>query len=185
MMNIPEIKIQNIVASTRLANKLDLDSIGLLLEGAEYEPEQFPGLIYRMKDPKAAILLFRSGKANCAGGRDLESVQRCIKQVREQLTAAGIEVYDEVEINIQNIVAVTDLGRNLNLNSIAITLGLEKVEYEPEQFPGLVFRMDEPKVALLIFDSGKVVCAGAKRVEELEEAIRKLIEELTNAGYLP
>ncbi|HID74184.1 MAG TPA: TATA-box-binding protein, partial [Thermoplasmata archaeon] len=112
MMKIPEIKIQNIVASTRLANKLDLDSIGLLLDGAEYEPEQFPGLIYRMKDPKAAILLFRSGKANCAGGRDLESVQRCIEQVREQLINAGIEVYDDVEINIQNIVAVTDLERN-------------------------------------------------------------------------
>jgi transcription initiation factor TFIID TATA-box-binding protein len=187
MRSIPEIKIQNIVASTRLADKLDLDAIGLLLEGAEYEPEQFPGLIYRMKDPKAAILLFRSGKANCAGGRNLEAVHRCIGQVQEQLTSAGIEVYkmDDVEIKIQNIVAVTDLGRNLNLNSIAITLGLEKVEYEPEQFPGLVFRMDDPKVALLIFDSGKVVCAGAKKVEELEEAIRKLIEELTNAGYLP
>jgi len=187
MRSIPEIKIQNIVASTRLADKLDLDAIGLLLEGAEYEPEQFPGLIYRMKDPKAAILLFRSGKANCAGGRDIDSVHRCIGQVRDQLADAGIDVYkwEDVDIKIQNIVAVTDLGRNLNLNSIAITLGLEKVEYEPEQFPGLVFRMEEPKVALLIFDSGKVVCAGAKMELDLEEAIRKLIEELTNAGYLP
>lgn len=185
MTTVPEIKIQNIVASTRLADKLDLDAIGMVLEGAEYEPEQFPGLIYRMKEPKAAILLFRSGKANCAGGRDLKSVEYCIHHVRDQLAKAGIDIYDDIEINIQNIVAVTDLGKTLNLNSIAITLGLEKVEYEPEQFPGLVFRMDDPKVALLIFDSGKVVCAGAKKVEQLEEAIKKLIEELTNAGYLP
>ncbi len=182
---MPEIKIQNIVASTTLSDKLDLDMIGMSLDGAEYEPEQFPGLIYRIEEPKTAILLFRSGKANCAGGKDIDSIERCIGMIREKLMMLGVDVYEKPEIVVQNIVAVTDLGTRLNLNSLAITLGLEHVEYEPEQFPGLVYRIEEPKVVLLIFESGKVVCAGAKKIEEIERAVEILTEELTTAGFLP
>ena len=119
-----EIIVENIVASTSLADRLDLDAIALALEGAEYEPEQFPGLIYRLKKPKTAMLIFRSGKANCTGGKNLNDVRVTIDTVIDILGRAGIPVYKKPDITVQNMVAVYDLEVELNLNAIAISLGL-------------------------------------------------------------
>ena len=179
-----DIVVENIVASTTLADQLDLDAIALALEGAEYEPEQFPGLIYRLKDPKTAMLIFRSGKANCTGAKNLGDVRTCIHRVRDALDKSGVDVYDDPEITVQNMVAVYDLKTELNLNAIAISLGLENVEYEPEQFPGLVYRIFDPKVVMLLFGSGKVVCTGARKMEDIEIAVKRLRVELSNAGLL-
>ncbi len=185
VMNEEEkVQIENIVASTALAEKLDLGKIALSLEGAEYEPEQFPGLIYRLQEPRTAVLIFRSGKVNCTGAKDIESVKKTIQILVDKLKQAGIEVYDEPKIVVQNIVAVYDLGTELNLTNIAMSLGLENVEYEPEQFPGLVYRVEEPKVVLLLFGSGKVVCTGAKKKEEIVEAIKILKKDLKSIGLL-
>lgn len=180
-----KISIENIVASTVLAEKLDLNQVALALDGAEYEPEQFPGLVYRLKEERTAILLFRSGKANCTGAKTIESVQRTIKAVVKKLEKAGLPtIIKEPVITVQNIVAVYDLKNDLNLNAIAITLGLERVEYEPEQFPGLVYRVAEPKVVMLLFGSGKVVCTGAKKEGDIKTGLDTLKKELQAAGLL-
>jgi transcription initiation factor TFIID TATA-box-binding protein len=179
-----EIKVQNIVASTTFAEKLDLDVIAQSLEDAEYEPEQFPGLVYRLGNPKTATLLFRSGAANCTGAKTIEDVKTTIKIIAEKLEKIGVKVYKNPEIVIQNIVATSDLGGELNLSEVAIALGLENVEYEPEQFPGLVYRIREPKVALLLFGSGKIVCAGARTIEDVSLAVDKVSKELSLLGQL-
>jgi len=179
-----EIKVQNIVASTTFAEKLDLDVITKAIEETEYEPEQFPGLIYRLKNPKTATLLFRSGKANCTGAKNIEDVKATIDIIAEKLKKLDIDVYKNPEIVIQNMVATSDLGGELNLSEVAIALGLENVEYEPEQFPGLVYRIREPKVVMLLFGSGKIVCAGAKSIEDVSLAVDKLSKELSSLGLL-
>lgn len=179
-----KIQIENVVASTWLSDELDLNKIALTLEEAEYEPEQFPGLIYRLSDPKTATLLFRSGKVVCTGAKSIDDVKRALKKVTERIESTGVKVKRDPDINVQNIVASSDLGTELNLNAIAISLGLEKVEYEPEQFPGLVYRLDDPKVVLLLFGSGKLVCTGAKTPEDVERAVEKITEELKQAGLL-
>jgi len=180
-----KIRIENVVASTSLGRELDLKAILQALDGAEYDPEQFPGLIYRLKEPKTASLLFRSGKVVCTGGKSLEDVQAAISKVVKQIEAAGIQIKVEPKIEVQNIVASSDLETNINLNAIAISLGLEKVEYEPEQFPGLVYRIDSPKVVLLLFGSGKLVCTGARTPEDVKIAVNKITSELRAAGLLP
>jgi transcription initiation factor TFIID TATA-box-binding protein len=177
-----EITIQNIVASTIFAEKLDLDVIAQSLEEAEYEPEQFPGLVYRLNEPKTATLLFRSGKANCTGAKNVEDVRKTIKIIADKLEKIGIKVYKNPEMVIQNIVATSDLEGELNLSEVAMGLGLENVEYEPEQFPGLVYRLKEPKVVMLLFGSGKIVCAGARKTEEVTLAVNRLSKELTSLG---
>ncbi|MCJ7698325.1 MAG: TATA-box-binding protein [Thermoplasmata archaeon] len=179
-----EIKVQNIVASTTFGEKLDLDVIAQSFEDAEYEPEQFPGLVYRLKNPKTATLLFRSGKANCTGAKTTEDVKTSIKIIAEKLEKIGVEIHKNPEIVIQNIVATADLGGELNLSEVAISLGLENVEYEPEQFPGLVYRIKEPKVAMLLFGSGKIVCAGARNIEDVSLAVENLSKELSSLGLL-
>jgi transcription initiation factor TFIID TATA-box-binding protein len=179
-----EIKVQNIVASTTFAEKLDLDVIAQSLEDAEYEPEQFPGLVYRLSEPKTATLLFRSGAANCTGAKTIEDVKTTVAIIADKLEKIGVKVYKNPEIVIQNIVATSDLGGELNLSEVAIALGLENVEYEPEQFPGLVYRLKEPKVAMLLFGSGKIVCAGARKTEEVVLAVDKVSKELSLLGQL-
>jgi transcription initiation factor TFIID TATA-box-binding protein len=179
-----DVKVENIVASTTFGEKLELDVIAQSLEDAEYEPEQFPGLVYRLKNPKTATLLFRSGKANCTGAKNIEDVRTAIKIIAEKLEKIGVKVNKNPEFVIQNIVAVADLHGELNLSEVAISLGLENVEYEPEQFPGLVYRIAEPKVAMLLFGSGKIVCAGARKIEDVSLAVEKLSKELSSLGLL-
>ena len=172
------------MASTSLGTELDLPTIAISLEGSEYEPERFPGLIYRLKEPKTATLLFHSGKVVCTGAKSLEQVKMAIEKVTKQLEKAGIHIKIEPKIEVQNIVASSDLGQSINLNAIAITLGLERVEYEPEQFPGLVYRLDVPKVVLLLFGSGKLVCTGARKPQDVEDAVDKITAELRAASQL-
>jgi transcription initiation factor TFIID TATA-box-binding protein len=183
---MPEVIVENIVASTSFADKLDLDVIAQSLEEAEYEPEQFPGLVYRLLEPKTATLLFRSGKANCTGAKNVEDVKKTVNIIADKLRKLGVEVYKDkdLKIVIQNIVAISDLGTELNLNEVAMGLGLENVEYEPEQFPGLVYRIRDPKVAMLLFGSGKIVCTGARQTEDVSKAVEKLSEELTSLDLI-
>ncbi len=178
------IRIENVVASTSLGAELDLQSIALALDGAEYEPDRFPGLIYRLKKPKAAILLFHSGKAVCTGGKSWREVDTTIRTVSELIRRGGQKILMNPKIQVQNIVATSDLQNEINLNSVAITLGLERVEYEPEQFPGLVCRIKEPRVVVLLFGSGRLVCTGARRPSDVLLAVQRITEELQASGLL-
>ncbi|HLE47492.1 MAG TPA: TATA-box-binding protein [Candidatus Thermoplasmatota archaeon] len=184
-MSVAEIHIQNVVASTSIGEELDLNAISAAFENAEYEPEQFPGLVFRVEKPKTAALIFRSGKVVCTGAKSIAAVDEAVNIVINALKAKGIQgVKGDPEITIQNIVATSDLHAELNLNAIAVGLGLENVEYEPEQFPGLVYRLKDPKVVVLIFGSGKLVCTGARKAEDAERAVDKITAELSSLGLL-
>jgi transcription initiation factor TFIID TATA-box-binding protein len=178
------IRIENVVASTSLGTELDLPVIAGALDGAEYEPDRFPGLIYRMKDPKTAILLFHSGKVVCTGGKSMTQVEDSIRTVSQRIQKGHPKILAHPKIEVQNIVATSNLGSEINLNSIAIGLGLDRVEYEPEQFPGLVYRLDKPRVVVLLFGSGKLVCTGARRPSDIQLAVELIRKELENAGLL-
>ena len=180
-----DIIIQNIVATTSICRSLDLVSVLIALdEGAVYEPETFPGLVYHLKDPKTASLIFSSGKLVCTGAKSVADVERAIGIVVGRLVKAGFEVDEHPEILVQNIVATSDLKTPINLTKLAIAMGMENIEYEPEVFPGLVYRIMDPKVVALLFCSGKVVCTGAKRDEDLHLAMGKIRTELMAVGML-
>ncbi|HIK02070.1 TPA: TATA-box-binding protein [archaeon] len=178
----PKIKIENVVASAAVDAEIDLDKIAATLDNAEYEPEQFPGLVLRLVKPKAAILVFSSGKMVCTGSKEIKTVKVAIAETLKQIRKCGIKVKGEATIKIQNIVASSDLKSELNLDKIAFTL--ENTEFEPEQFPGLVFRVAEPKVVFLLFRSGKIVCTGAKKIVDVRRGVEKLVKELKKAKVL-
>ncbi|SFT00878.1 TATA-box-binding protein [Halostagnicola kamekurae] len=178
------ITIENVVASTGIGQELDLESVAMDLVGADYDPEQFPGLVYRTQDPKSAALIFRSGKIVCTGAKSTDDVHESLAIVFDELRDLSIQVEDDPEITVQNIVSSADLGRTLNLNAIAIGLGLESIEYEPEQFPGLVYRLDDPEVVALLFGSGKLVITGGKQVEDAKEAVDVISNRLEELGLL-
>lgn len=183
-MTTPTIKIENIVASMDLEEKFDLEHIYAALDNADYDKKKFPGLVYRLKDPKTAFLLFASGKANCTGAKSIDSVDRAIEKLTADLRKLGYDINEKPDYVVQNIVAAADIGTELNLNAIAIGVGLEHVEYEPEVFPGLVYRIADPKVVVLIFRSGKLVITGAKTAEQCAQAREIVKEELNNLGLL-
>jgi len=179
-----KIRIENVVATTVICKELELPKIAKALQGAQYDTDRFPGVVYRIKDPKTAMLLFRSGKVVCTGARSISDVGIAIALLAKLIEGSGTTVVKKPEITVQNIVASADLGCVLNLNTIAITLGLDRVEYEPEQFPGLVYRIDDPKVVALIFGSGKIVLTGARNTDDIEAAVKRIHEDLNNAGLL-
>ncbi|MCS4541894.1 MAG: TATA-box-binding protein [Euryarchaeota archaeon] len=172
-----KIKVENIVASVTLNKRLELEKVAEALKNIEYEPEQFPGLVYRLSEPKTAALIFSSGKIVCTGAKVIDDVNKSIAQIIENLRIGGLNV-DVINIQVQNIVSSSELEAELDLNTVAVGLGLENVEYEPEQFPGLVYRLKEPKVVILIFSTGKLVCTGAKHPKDAEIAVAKLAEKL-------
>ncbi|MDZ7745054.1 MAG: TATA-box-binding protein [Halobacteriales archaeon] len=178
------INIENVVASTGIAQELDLQSVAMDLEGADYDPEQFPGLVYRTQNPKSAALIFRSGKVVCTGAKSTADVHEALHLVFDELRALDIPIEDDPEITVQNIVTSADFGEDLNLNAIAIGLGLENIEYEPEQFPGLVYRLDDPDVVALLFGSGKLVITGGKEPEDAEAAVDTIVGRLDELGLL-
>jgi transcription initiation factor TFIID TATA-box-binding protein len=177
-----KIRVENIVASASLGIVVPLEKIVSKLEGMEYEPEQFPGVVYRLQKPKAAALIFGSGKIVCTGARNLEDVKTVFKKVISIVESTGTKVPKGFKLQVENIVASAKLDGNLNLDKIAFNL--DNSEYEPEQFPGLVFRMAEPKVAFLLFGSGKIVCTGARSVEDVDIAVRKINKKLKDIKAL-
>ncbi|WP_114578345.1 TATA-box-binding protein [Saliphagus sp. LR7] len=178
------LSIENVVGSTSIDQELDLESLADDLDGASFEPDQFPGVVSRTTDPKAASLIFRSGKIVCTGASSVDDLTTAVELTFEKLRQLGLKVPEEPDITVQNIVTSGDLGTSLNLNAIAIGLGLEDVEYEPEQFPGLVYRPDELDVVVLLFGSGKLVITGGTQPRDAEDAISVIHARLDDLGLL-
>ncbi|MFC1486862.1 TATA-box-binding protein [Thermoproteota archaeon] len=173
---VASIRIENVVTSVSINQKLDLNAIVKGYPGVEYRPEQFPGLVFRLKRPKTATLIFNSGKMVCTGAKSAKESKRAVIKVVRELKKSGIIIIGKPEMKIQNIVASANLGGLIDLERSAYSLG--RTMYEPEQFPGLIYRMDIPKVVILLFASGKLVCTGAKQEEAVYEAVTKLHETL-------
>ena len=172
------IKIENVVANARITESLDLEYVESQLEAAMFTKKKFPGLVYRTKEPKSAFLIFRSGKVVCTGAKTKEGVRVVMDKLSTDLRGIGIEVEEHPEFKVQNIVASADLGKELNLGAIVMGLELEGMEYEPEVFPGLVYRITDPKSAILIFSSGKLVITGGKTLDDCEKSVEILLTKL-------
>ncbi|MCF7861075.1 TATA-box-binding protein [Candidatus Woesearchaeota archaeon] len=171
-----EIRVVNIVVSTSLEHDIPLEKMAATLSNTEYNPEQFPGLVIRIKEPKTSALIFSSGKVVCTGARSMDKVEESIAKIIKSLEKIGIKIKIKPEIKIQNIVASGTIGMDLNLNTL--TMKLDNTEYEPEQFPGLVYKLNEAKATFLLFSNGKVVCTGTKSEKEVHAALDMLIENL-------
>jgi len=178
----PTFKIENIVATVILEQTLDIAKIEDKLPDITYQPEQFPGLVLRIDKPKSTALVFKSGKMVVTGAKSTAQLIDVVKKIVKLLIKAGIEIKSKPRIQIQNIVASGDLGAYVNLEKAAYLL--EDSMYEPEQFPGLIHRVREPRVVLLIFSSGKMVITGAKEEKEVEEAVLKIASKLKELGCL-
>ena len=176
------IRIQNVVAAVTLNQRFDLNAIVMRNPRVEYNPKRFPGLVFRIKKPKTAILIFSTGKMVCTGAKSEKKAKQAVKKVVNELKNNGIIIPGKPEIKVVNMVASADLLGRIELEDCAYSL--EKTMYEPEQFPGLIYRMDDPKVVILIFASGKIVCTGATKEEDVYTSVAKLHKNLKEKELL-
>ena len=184
----PEIRIVNVVATARLEHGLDLQAVAKAFPSTEYRPNVFPGLVFHTKRPRIANLLFNTGKMVCTGAKSVKGARNALKKVVRQLKKSGIIIEGRLQIKIQNIVASVVLGGRVDIEDFYKVGGganpTGSMMYEPEQFPGLIYRMRDPKAVLLVFSTGKMVCTGAKKEEDVHHAVRNLRQELNESGVI-
>lgn len=178
----PSINIENVVASVVINQRLDLHKIEQLIPGATFNPDKFPGLILKLKEPKTALLIFSSGKFVCTGAKSAATVAKAVNKVIEMLNARGIKITGKPLIKVENIVASAKLHVTVDLERASVEL--EGTVYEPEQFPGMILRMENPNVVFLVFSSGSLVCTGAKKEEDVYKAVYKLRRILAEKGLI-
>ena len=176
------IEIQNVVSTATLQQTVDLNAVVKNVPGVEYRPERFPGLVLRLRRPKTAMLIFHSGKMVCTGAKSERDSRRAVMTVIRELKRSGIIIIGKPVVTVVNIVASASLGGMIDLEQAAYILG--RTMYEPEQFPGLIHRMDEPKVVILLFASGNLVCTGARKEQEVYAAVHKLHASLEKQNLI-
>lgn len=176
-----EVKIQNIVATTNLERAIPLVKLAEALPNTEYNPEQFPGLVMRIREPKTSALIFSSGRVVCTGAKSMKKVKEAITNIIKNIEKIKVKITVKPKPVVQNMVASGSIGLDLNLNQLAIKL--PNTEYEPEQFPGLVYKLQGTRATFLLFSNGKIVCTGTRSETKLNEAVDLLIKKLAEIGY--
>lgn len=178
------IKIENIVAYAKVSDLLDIELLSDKMPGSSYNPDDFKGLSIKFDELKIAVIILSNGKIVCTGAKKIEDAETTIKKVVKQVKDIGFETEKNYKVEIENVIASTDLKQELHLSSITNALILQKPEYEPEKFPGLIYKMEDLCTVVLLFSSGKLVCTGAKSIDDAKKAINKMIGKLTSIGVL-
>jgi len=168
-------KVENIVSSITLGCDIDLKKLSTSVSGID-KPKRFPGVIYRLSEPRLSLLIFRTGKVICSGARSRADIDKAVKKLLAKLKEAKITVKGKPKVEIQNIVASGSLDFKVNLDLLAMEC--ENTEYEPEQFPGLIFRLGDPKTVMLVFKSGRIIITGAKTPQQANLAAERTKEIL-------
>lgn len=175
------VEVVNVVGSGSLGREFDLSAVARELGSiADFDPEKYPGMYIRFSDDSPLVTLYRTGKFIITGADSSEQLGAVKNRLVDLFESNGIVGEDDLEwFRIQNLVCTTVLGEELNLSALAIGLGLEKTEYEPEQFPGLIYRNEDLGCVVLIFSTGKAVITGSSDLGEAEAAAEYLKQELS------
>jgi transcription initiation factor TFIID TATA-box-binding protein len=168
------VSVKNIVSAVDFGVGINLRDLVSRVSGIEYNPECFPGAVYRLHEPRISALIFSSGKAVITGAQTEGEAYSAASKISSKLAEAGFNPCENPKVEIQNIVASANLNVRVNLDILAIES--YNAEYAPEQFPGLVLRLEEPKITVLIFSTGKVIITGAKTIKDIRLASEKTME---------
>ncbi|MHA1766272.1 MAG: TATA-box-binding protein [Promethearchaeota archaeon] len=173
--------IQNVVATvaTEIEKTIDLTTIASAYPDVEYNPDRFPGLVMRVLKPKATSLIFSTGKMVITGMKSPTEAHSVVNQIIARVKKCKINVKKPI-ITIQNFVVSGDIKCGIDLNKATVVM--DNVMYEPEVFPGLIFRMKDPKSVLLLFSTGKIVCTGVKDEETVIKVFEKLYRVVREYG---
>jgi len=167
------IRIQNMSCTANLGVRLDLKRISLKCRNTEFNPRRFAAVIMRLREPRATALIFASGKMCVTGTKSTHNATLATKRFAYIIERVGFKPEEHLNFKVQNIVGTTDVGFPLRLEGLVYAHSMY-ASFEPELFPGLIYRMIKPRVVFLIFVSGKLVITGARTEDDLKQAFTKL-----------
>jgi transcription initiation factor TFIID TATA-box-binding protein len=167
------IRIQNIASTANIGVRLDLKQIALRARNTEFNPRRFGAVIMRLREPKATALIFSSGKLCITGVKSTHNATLACKKFAYIIERVGFQPKDFLDFKVQNVVGTADCGFPIRLEGLVYAHSAF-ASYEPELFPGLIYRLVSPRVVFLIFVSGKIVITGAKKESDLSTALTKL-----------
>jgi transcription initiation factor TFIID TATA-box-binding protein len=177
-----ELTIENIVVSTSIADSLDLLQMSKDMPRAKYNPEEVPAVILNLDRPRSVIMFFANGNMVFSGPKSIDEIDELLQVLSVKLRVIGISMAPEqLELKIENMVASTHYHKKLDLGKIANVL--QQADYNPKKFPGLIYKLNDPNVVILLFDSGKIICNGTES-EEMSAAIDEMTQELSSLGVL-
>ena len=171
------LNVVNLLATSRFAEYIDLDHFSIET-GLDFDPDRFPGMTYKLENPKVCALIFRSGRIVITGAKKIEDVESALEQTYHSLVGKGCPLWTKYDYEVGNVVVTHDLGRELNLAHLTLSLPMARTEWEPEQFPGLIYRLGGMSAVCLIFSSGKCVITGNNSLDDAQEAVNTLITDL-------
>ena len=177
-----KIQIENIIAYAQISKLFDIKLLSEKIADSIYNPSEFDGLSIKYDNEKIAVIVLGTGKVVCTGAKEITDAIDKIKKVTSQIKKIGFKIKKDYKVKIENIIVSTDLKKELNLASLATKLFPQEVDYQPEVFPGLVYKMDDLQTILIIFNSGKIVCTGAKSIDDATNSIKKMEEKLSSIG---
>eukprot|EP00047_Mylnosiga_fluctuans_P007872 m.5229 g.5229 ORF g.5229 m.5229 type:complete len:199 (-) comp1984_c0_seq1:194-790(-) len=169
-------EIQNIVVTVNLGCELDLKNIALHARNAEYNPKRFGAVTMRIREPRTTALVFSTGKMVCTGAKSEDNAYVAARKFARIVQKLGYKVSFK-DFKVVNMVARCDVRFPIRLEGLALSHSY-CCTYEPELFPGLVYRMYSPKLTFLIFVSGKIVLTGGRSREQMQEAFENLYPPL-------
>lgn len=173
------VEIVNAVGSGELDKEVDLEEFANEVEEANYDPDGYHGVFIRQSENSSLVILYRTGAFIIRGGNSEESLHSARDMFLNRCT--NLRIIDSPQdalFGVKNLVCTDDLGRSLELQEVLLTLGFESTEYEPEQFPGLIYRPTQHKCTMLLFASGKIVITGERNLNRIESAIDTLRQKL-------
>lgn len=171
------IRIVNVVSTVSLECQLSLRELALKLQNSEYNPKRINALIIRIKKPKTAALVFSNGKMVVVGADNEDDSKQAAKIYAKNIKSLGYNDIKFKNFKIENVVASCDANFQIQLTKLSLKLKLinnKNCSYEPDIFPGLIYHMQDPKICLLIFKSGKLVFVGAKQRNDIYSAFEKI-----------
>ena len=177
-----EINIDNIVCYIETKEPIDLEFLNENIKNSVYNHDEFEGISIKYDFLKTAAIVLSNGKIISTGAKDFDDAKKTIYKTIDQINNTGLSIGKDFEINIENVVASTEFNKELHLSSIADALIFQDATYEPENFPGLIYRVKDSCIVVILFGSGKIVCIGAKKIEEAIDVLEKMKEKLSSIG---
>jgi transcription initiation factor TFIID TATA-box-binding protein len=182
---VTDLELVNIVGVVDFNRQLNLAATAELLESSSvvrevtYSPEKNHWLQTKFElDGKLKYVAFyKSGSCTSVGCNSFEQLNRLVKVVENSMQPV---IRDPPALDITNLMCVGEISRNINLTQLAVAAGLEQVEYEPEQFPGLIYRNNTSGPVLLVFTSGKVVITGVQEKETANQLFHDFRSKLSS-----
>ena len=179
-----KIQIENIISSAQISEQFDIKLLSEKITESSYNPSEFEGLSIKYENEKIAIIVLGTGKIFCTGAKEISDAINKIKKISTQIKKIGLKIKKDYEVKIENIIVTVELKKELNLSDIAKRLILQKVDYQPEIFPGLIYKIEDFQTILIIFNTGKIVCTGAKNIDDATNSLKKMEEKLSSIGAL-